>query len=241
MAELERELRAIRLQWPEEPQLAGRVRARLAEPQRRPWLRRRTLVVALAVLAVAVAAAFAVPSARTAILRWLGLHHVHVVRVGKLPPTHKLSTADLGRRVSYRAARRAVGFRPLLFGRRPDAVFVARSFDQARVTFVYGSVAKPRLTLTEFRGFGVTKFVEKLAEPGTKIERVQVGGDPGLFLSGKPHAVYYSLSRNPYTVFMNQPILAGNTLVWERPDNLTLRIEGDLSEDDALRLASSLR
>src|SRR5690348_977781 len=152
MAELERELRALRVEWPDEPQLVGRVRSRLAEPE--PRFGRRWLVVALAVLVVAIAAAFAVPPARTAILRWFGLSHVHVVRVDQLPQTRKLSTADLGRRVSYAAAVRAGGFEPLLLPKRPDAVFVAREFGATRVTFVYGSVAKPKLTLSEFRGFG---------------------------------------------------------------------------------------
>jgi hypothetical protein len=241
VAELERDLRAVRVDWPEVPDLPSRVRARLAEPAGFGFAWRRPLVVALAVLVVAIAAAFAVPPARTAILRWLGLHHVRVVHVDRLPPTRKLATADLGRRVTYRAAARAAGFEPLLLRERPDAVFVSRQLGAVRVTFVYGDVSAPRLTLSEFRGFGVTKFVEKLAEPGTKVERVQVDGSPGLFLSGKPHAVYYSLSTNPYNVFFEQPILAGNTLVWERRDGLTVRLEGDLDKDDALRLAKSLR
>jgi hypothetical protein len=239
MAELERELREVRLEWPDEPQLAGRVRARLAEPA--PRFGRGWLVVAFAVLVVALAAAFAVPPARTAILRWFGLSHVHVVRVDQLPPTRKLSTADLGRRVSYPEAVRAVGFEPLLLPKQPDAVFVAREFGALRITFVYGSVAHPKLTLSEFRGFGVTKYVEKLAVPGTKVERVRVGGDPGLFLSGAPHAVYFVLSEGSGNVYLNPPILAGNTLVWERPDQLTIRLEGELTKGDALRLAKSLR
>ena len=240
MAELERDLRAARLDWPETPELGARVRARLAEPPAGlAW--RRPLVVALAIVAVAIAAAFAVPPARTAILRWLGLNHVRVVRVERLPETHKLATADLGRRMTYPAAVRAVGFEPLLPRRPADAIFVARSLDSLRVTFLYGTIAKPRLTLTEFRGFGVTKFVEKLAEPGTKVERVMVEGDPGLWLSGKPHAVMYSRVGSPYNVLMEQPILAGNTLVWERRDGLTVRLEGDLDKDEALRLAKSLR
>jgi hypothetical protein len=241
VAELERELRAVRVEWPDVPELGPRVRARLAEPTRFGFAWRRPLVVALAVLAVGIASALAVPPARTAILRWLGLNHVRVVRVDQLPPTRKLATADLGRRVTYPAAARAAGFELLLLRKRPDAVFVFRGLGAVRITFVYGNVSAPRLTLSEFRGFGVTKFVEKLAEPGTRVERVQVDGNPGLFLSGKPHAVYYSLYRNPYNVFFDEPILAGNTLVWERRDGVTVRIEGDLDKDDALRLAKSLR
>src|SRR5436305_3837526 len=107
MAELERDLRAVSVEWPPAPELAAHVRAQLAKPP--PGIAwRRPLVVALAVLAVAIAAAFAVPSARTAILRWLGLQHVSVVRVERLPPTRRLATADLGEAMSLRKVRTIV-------------------------------------------------------------------------------------------------------------------------------------
>jgi hypothetical protein len=240
MAELERELRAVRIEWPEAPELVGRVRPRLVEPTRGfAW--RRPLIVALAVLAVAIGLAFAVPPARTAILRWLGLTHVRIVRVEHLPPTRKVSIADLGRPMTLREARRVLPFAPLVLRERPDRIFVFRGLGGTRVTFVYGDVDRPRLTLSEFRGIGVTKFVEKLVGSGTKVEEVEVDSSAGLWLSGKPHAVYYALPGASSLVFQSLPILAGNTLVWERPDGLTLRLEGRLSKDDALRLANSLQ
>ena len=74
MPELERDLREVGrlLAFPPEPDLVPAVRARLGEAPR-PWpfaARRRVLVLALAALVVAIAAAFAVPPARTAILRF---------------------------------------------------------------------------------------------------------------------------------------------------------------------------
>ena len=240
MAELERDLRAVSVEWPPAPELAAHVRAQLAEPP--PGIAwRRPLVVALAVLAVAIAAAFAVPSARTAILRWLGLQHVSVVRVEHLPPTRRLTTADLGEPMSLRKVRTIVPFDPLLPSARPDSIFVFRGLGGTRVTFVYGDVARPRHTLSEFRGVGVTKYVEKLVGSGTDVQQLKVGASPGLWLSGKPHAVYYALPGAFGNVFQNLPILAGNTLVWERADGLTLRLEGELTKGEALRLAKSLR
>jgi hypothetical protein len=243
MAELDRELILLgrRLQWPPEPQLAPRVGARLGEGPRRAFPWRRTLVIALAVLAVAVAATFAVPPARTAVLRWLGLEHVRVVEVEHLPPTRKLSQADLGRKTTLARAAAAAGFDPLTLRTRPDAVYVARTDGSARVTLVYGSVEKPRLLVSEFRGIGVTKFVEKLYGSGTKVEGVRVGSAPGLWLSGAPHAVYYASPENFDVIQINPPLLAGNTLVWERPDDLVVRLEGDLTKAEALKLAKSLR
>jgi hypothetical protein len=244
MAELERELRAVGewVEWPPEPDLGARVRARVRqEPAARvfPW--RRALVVALAVVIVAIAAVLAVPSARTAILRWLGLEHVRVVRVQQLPETRRLAATDLGTRTTLDDAARRVGFTPLLpRGREPTSVYARVVGPITRVTLVYGSVARPRLLLTEFRGTGTDTFVEKLAGPGTTIERVRVRGDPGLWISGKPHAVYYEVpGATLRQIYPSEPLLAGNTLVWERGQR-TLRLEGKLRKSEALALAKSV-
>jgi hypothetical protein len=243
MTELERRLTALgdALEWPAEPDLRARVRARVTEPPSPllPW--RRTLAIAFALLVVGLAAALAVPPARTAILRWFGLEHVKVVRVDELPPTRRLQPADLGRPTTLAAAGRVAGFTLLrLRGRAPDAVYLHYGLSGARVTLVYGSVARPRLLLGEFKGFGTSKFVEKLVDGGTKVERVHVGRAPGLWLSGAPHAVYYGDPEAPRNVYIDEPLLAGNTLVWERGE-VTFRIEGSLSESQAEKLAAKLR
>lgn len=242
MTELERELLAVgrRLDWPAEPDLGPGVRARLEAPVERALPRRRVLMIALAVLVVAIGAAFAVPSARTAILRWLGLSHVRVVRVETLPPTRRLTLADLGSKTTIAAAERLLGFEVLQPRERPDAVYVFSQFGNPRVTLLYGSVAKPRLLLSEFRGTGTTKFVQKLVTGGTKVERVRVDEAPGLWFEG-PHAVIYEAPNAPRVTYSAEPLLAGNTLVWERPGGLTLRLEGKLTKGDAERLASSIR
>jgi hypothetical protein len=87
---------------------------------------------------------------------------------------------------------------------------------------------------------GVTKFVDKLVGGGTTVERVRVGAAPGLWLSGEPHALYFARPGEPDNVDLDLPLLAGNTLVWERPDGVTVRLEGDLSKRDAFAIAKSL-
>jgi hypothetical protein len=239
MPELERRLGELRIDWPPQPDLTLAVRAAVAEPRRpRP---RRALVLAAVALALALAAAFAVPQARTAILRWFGLDHVRVVRVGELPPARPLNSTDLGRLTSFVAATRAAGFELLVPSDRPDAVYVARTDAGPRVTLVYGRSARPRLLLSEFRGSGTRTYLEKLATGGTKVERVTVGGAPGLWLSGAPHAVYFAKPGAPSDVYLDEPFLAANTLLWERPGGFTYRLEGDLSKQDALALANSMR
>jgi hypothetical protein len=243
MTELERQLTALggSIAWPREPDLRARVRARVEEPPAAllPW--RRTLVVAFALLVVGIGVAFAVPPARSAILRWFGLEHVRVVRVDKLPPTRRLTATDLGERTTLAAAQQRAGFRVLrLPGRAPDAVYVRADSAGSRVTLVYGSVETPRLLLGEFRGIGTAKYVQKYATEGTKVESVRVNGAPGLWFSGAPHAVFYFDPDYPRLLYQDQPLLAGNTLVWERDDR-TYRLEGDLDEAAAEKLARSLR
>jgi hypothetical protein len=216
MPELDAALRELgtHLAWPETPDL---VLERLERPARRRWV----LAVALVVI-LALATAFAVPPARTAILDWLGLRHVSIVQVDTLPPVSPRGSLDLGREVS----------------RSPDWVLVPKSkpdhayMNGDTVTLLWGNPSEPRLLLTELRG---TAFIDKAVQPGTNIERVRVGRDPGAWIP-EPHVV---VIRDPSgAIHDTEPRLAGKTLLWQHGE-LTLRLEGDLSQADALRIARS--
>jgi len=224
MAELERDLRALAasLDLPEQPDLVEAVRARLTaqRPRRSFW---RPLAVALAVAAVALGIAFAVPPARSAILRFLGLESVTVVRVEKLPPAARLPLA-FGDRVSLAAAERRLGYRPLLpnLG-RPAAIYLDPA-DELLIV-LYGTPL--RIRFSEFRaGPGL---VQKLVKTTEHVREVRVDGRPGLWFPG-PHVVLE---------LDGQPRLTGSALVWER-DSFTFRIEGRLSLAQAQRIASSV-
>ena len=131
------------------------MRPRLERRRQLPW---RPLAIALAVLVVALAAALAVPSARSAILRFLGIEGVTVQRVDRLPQAAPLGT--LGDRTTMAAARRRVGFRPLLpDGKRPDAVYLDTAIPGDAVVLRYGPERRPRLVVTEYRtgNFDVVK------------------------------------------------------------------------------------
>lgn len=243
MTELERQLSAVaaEVEWPRERDLRARVRARVEEPSQPllPW--RRTLVLALALLALAIGVAFAVPPARSAILRWFGLEHVRVVHVEELPPTRRVAASDLGDRTSVAEAQRRVGFRlRRLPGRAPDSVYIRPVSNGFRVTLVYGSVERPRLLLGEFRGTGTDEYVEKYVASGTKVERVRVDGNPGIWFSGAPHALLYMDPEYPRQVYTDVALLAGNTLVWQ-DGAVTFRLEAKLTKRDALGLAKLVR
>ena len=136
MAELETALRQLgaELELPPTPDLASAIRGRLERP--RAW--RRPVLIGLAVLVVAIGAALAVPSARTAILDWLGLRNVSVVRVDELPPARPLGRLDLGREVTLAEAKRRADWLRVP-ARKPDHVYVSDLVPGGRLTLLWGT------------------------------------------------------------------------------------------------------
>jgi hypothetical protein len=228
MPELERELRSLgaQLAYPPTPDLAAAVRDRLQAPPRfRLWS--RPLAVALAVAAVAIGAAFAVPQARTAILRFFGIGAVRIEFVDRLPEVQP-GPLDLGRRIDLDEAPFHL-LRSKLLG-NPDATYL----DGNAVTLLYGTRSHVRLLLTEIEGSGFESNVgKKLLAEGTRVKFVELRDvlSPGVWIEGKPHVVQ----------FPGGPVrLAKNTLIWQRGD-LTLRLEGKIRLAQASRIANSLR
>jgi hypothetical protein len=241
--DLERELRALgsELAVPPASDLVPAVRARLAAPPRRAPLLRRPLVIALAALALAVAAAMAVPQARTAILEFLRIQGATVERV-PVPPTVTRVELGLGEPVSLPEARAQLAFVPLVpdfpgLG-RPDGVYVDELALGGEIVFLYGTENAPRLLLSEFRGDLNPELMSKTAGPGTLIEPVTVAeGSPGFWIAGAPHELFYlGPDGEPIRDVVR---LAANVLVWER-GRLTLRIEGAITKERALELARTL-
>ena len=244
------ELTQLRVEWPETPDLASAVRARLdaaPRPARRPWpvARPAWQLAVAAVLAVVVAVA-AIPPARSAVLDWLGFSSVRIERRAPSPPA--FPRLDLGREVSLAAARRQAPWLlvPAELG-DPDAVYVAPDpIGGVRVSLVYAP--RPGLPRADETGAGllvmefeatVAPVIQKSAGPDVRIERLTVGGDPAFFLSGAPHGFAYA-GEGGVANFEDQR-LAGNTLLVERADGVLLRIEGKLSRARAVALAESVR
>jgi hypothetical protein len=224
------------------------------------WLRggpawRRVAVAALALIVLATGIVVATPGAREAVARRLGIPGV-AIHLGEpapttAPPTGTSAPASpnlaLGRRVTLEEARRAVSFGLLVPSaagfRRPDAVYLSRDVPGGRVDFVYRP--RPGLPASRFTDAGllITQFraepmVEKFAKTTTELERVTVAGEVGYWFAGGAHAFGY-LDRNG---IMREETsrLAGSTLVWSH-HRLTLRLEGQVTKAEALRIATSMR
>jgi hypothetical protein len=113
MADLQAELTALSVEWPDTPDLAEGVLARLSAPaprrRRRPaW--RPALAYAVAVLLAGFAITMAAsPDARSAVLEWLGLKSVEVERREPTAPSPEPGTLGsglgLGTPVSLQEAR----------------------------------------------------------------------------------------------------------------------------------------
>jgi hypothetical protein len=242
MSELERALVAVgrELDVPEAPDVVQGVLARIGPRPRLAGLggrRRIALAVALAALAV-LAATLAVPPARSALLRILHLGGERIVRVEELPEVplqHDLEFV-LGERVSLERARALSGLELRRLEEPPDRVYLG---DRGTVWLLYGTPQQPRLLVAQTPGLalGDEILLKKLAGAGTRLENVTVDGSPGLFLSGEPHLVF--LVDDQGRIVEETARLARDVLVWEE-DGVAYRLEGELTKEDAIRLAESL-
>jgi hypothetical protein len=205
MSELERALERLsaHVEWPATPVFEQR-----GSPARRRWL------VALALLLLALLVAFAVPPARSEILRFLDLGGVSIERVGTLPAAQERSLASsLGVPTTAADAQTLLGRR----FRTPGDV-EPRLYRSGQAVSALLATPDPVL-LTELRTRGVegAVFVKKLAGISTNVRPVDLGPDaPAVWISGAEHV---------YLAPPLPPRLAGNTLIWVRGD-VTYRLEG---------------
>ena len=220
--ELESELRALaaEIDWPETPSLRLRL-----DPRRHAW--RRPMLAAIAVAAVGLAAAFAVPQSRGAILRFFSLGAVRVELVSKLPAAEERPLgADLGEIVSPAAAQQLLGQAPLL---PPLASSPPLHASGQIVSLLFEVQGAPVLLSEVNTGSGV--FLKKIAGSGT-VKWVQVGSEPGLWFAGQEHVVVFPQA---------PPRIAGHVLAWQE-GKLTLRLEAaNLTLTEAEKIARKLR
>ncbi|HWL32228.1 MAG TPA: hypothetical protein VNP89_01380 [Gaiellaceae bacterium] len=198
-------------------------------PARAPRL--RPLALGFAILVAVFAGVLALsPGARSAFLEIFQIRGATVERVETLPDV-RAQRIDFGDRVSRDEAERRAGFELLDLGDEPDAIFVR---PDGLASAVYGDPARPRLVLSQARGAIFDGFIKKTGGRGTTILNVTIDGEPGLFVDGDEHFVMF-LDENGL-ISDERTYLAGTVLLWNRGD-LLLRLEGDLTLEEALELA----
>jgi hypothetical protein len=218
------------LELPAEPDVAPVVLRRLKGRRPFPW---RPVALVFAFAVIAVGTAFAVPQARSAILRFFHLGGASVVRVETLPQAVERSMAGgLGEPLPRSEAERRVGFELLLppvRGDGPKRVYVLGS---SLASVLLHADGRP-VVFSEFSS--QAGLLRKLVSENASVEPVRVAaGAPGLWVQGAPHVLTY-FDRD--LGFQQRPILIhGNVLLWTRGP-LTLRLEGRLTKAQALELA----
>ncbi len=227
MTNLELELRGLAesVEFPPERDLVPSVRARIGARRPRPG----RLVLALALAVVALAVAFAVPPARSAILRWLGLGNARIEFVDRLPEARTRRPLDLGPRTSLADARKRVRYHVLTSSLLGPPREVHLLGDQ--IAYVYGD---KKLVVLQSRG----TFFAKQVGPGTHVDRIRVNGGEALWISGARH--FFGYIDTGGTTRPAELYLVGNALIWQRHE-LTLRLEGKVSRAEAVRIARSFR
>jgi hypothetical protein len=261
MRDLEQTLIEIgrELEWPETPDLASSVPARLeaAPSPRAPRLAgllpprglRRALVLALVSLLVLSGAVFAaVPGVRDAVLEFIGLQGATVEQREDLPPAPPIEPLDLGARTTLEAADERLAFDPLVPADpgEPDGVYVSDRARGGELSLTYGPrEGLPRagttglgLLVTQFRGDLTPEFFGKLAGPGASLEELSVDGEPAAWIEGAEHFFFY---RGPNREVIEDELrLAQNVLLMQRGP-LLVRLEGAFDRDRGLEIAASLR
>jgi hypothetical protein len=263
MADLEGRLAALasEIDWPDTPELSGRVLARLAEPaarERLAWSRpsagRRWALAAAAVI-LAAAALVAYSPSRQAIAGWLNLHTIfqrvtHLSTPSPQPSGPLRARLGLGHQATLDQARRQVAWQlavPSSLG-TPDQVYVQVPLDgppEGEVSLVYrarpgipvASETGVAVLVTEARGTVDQNFFGKMLGPGTTVDPVTVSGHDGWWIAGAPHEFFFIDSGGS---FRSETLrLAANTLLIDDRGTI-VRIEGNLTKAEALEIAASL-
>ena len=250
-------LRSIEVAFPETPDVAPFVVARLAQPTRAPWWQRPVVAAAAVVIAVVIAVVGLVPAARDQVASWLGIRGVTVETVA--PPTSSQQPAASSTTTGSRQpaadspvasglgeglvlgtevlnVEQVAGFDPLFpsLG-RPDRQFVD---EQGRAWFLYA--ARDGLPETAVAGVGLIVAQFPFDSPGIAkqvfaegAEFVEFGDYLSIWVQG-PHRL--ELLESDGSVVDGRS--AGNTLLWEQGE-LTIRIETALPQEQTIAIAET--
>ena len=237
--DLEAALRSLgaRLDVPDPPEVTDAVLSRL-DQKPAPWRPAHRLVAAAVAALVALATAMVVsPAVRAAVydLLRIGGVEIHENQPAPVTPPPSVDPPLPGERdVSLAQAREAAEFGLKLPGGLGEPVDV-RLVDGARVVSMAFGTVHGTVRVDQFDG-GLDPMFTKFTT-STDVHHVTVSGGPAVWVD-HPHPVLYT--DRDGTLREESARLAGSTLIWES-DGITYRVEGDLTEHQAIAIAESLR
>ena len=219
-------------------------------PCRRRAAWRPTLAYGLAALAAAFALTMAAsPDARSAVLEWLGLEErpSRAARAVAPSPRPGMLGAGLGlgtpvtldearARLALPAPAGCGGARPGRMRDLPRAGKRRAGLRRARRLRRAPADDRRRAARPGVPGPRRAVHREDARRSGARLERLRVDGAAAYFIAGS-HGFAYE--RDGAADFEQQRI-AGSTLLVERPDGLLIRVEGDITREQAVAVARSL-
>jgi hypothetical protein len=257
MADLEHRLRRLGtiIDYPPTPPIAEQVGRNLREgiaPRKRgrraPRLR-VVLVAVAALLLLTAGATAAVPSARHAVLDFLGLRGETVQRIPSLPENVRAKPSwHLGQPTTLESAEDALSFSPLLptsLG-EPNGVFADSEVPGGALTLTYAprpGLPHARLTgvgllVNELNGHFAPGFYGKLVPRESKIERFGIDGNYAIWIEGL-HVFFFKPVAD-HTFHIGRSRLAANALLVQRGE-VMIRLEAKFDKSTAVEIARSLR
>ena len=238
---------ATAVQFPPTPALAAVIGSRLERQTALGWWpwpasMRRSVVLAVAGLLTLAGVAGAIG---------LGIGAIQIRFADGTPlptPGGSVANRGFGEETTLAAAQAEVAFAirlptdPTLGS--PDGVFLADIPEGGTVTLAWGERpgfladdAGNGLVVTQFNADIGPEAFEKMVTEGTRVEAVEVNGQPGWWVEGGTHAFFY---RDASGQMVNTTLrLVTSALIWEE-DGLALRVEGAPDLESALRVAGSL-
>jgi len=216
--------------------------------------RNRWALAAAAVFLIA-ALLLAYTPTRKAIAGWINLHTT-IQRVEHPPTPSPLPSGPLGSQLglgtptSLSDAQAQLSWKitvPSSLG-APDVIYLQMppvGPSGGEVTLVYASRSDIKVSgqtgvsvlITEARGKVDENFFYKVLGPDAHLESVTINGRPGFWISGSPHEFAFQDASGD---FRQETLrLATNTLVFDHNGTI-VRIEGDMTKEQALQIATSL-
>ncbi|MCO5187509.1 MAG: hypothetical protein M9918_04770 [Anaerolineae bacterium] len=231
--ELEVRQRAANYRYPPTPDLSASRQQGPVNARRRRL--RPALAVSFTLVAVLLLIGLSMPQARATVLEALRLGAIEIRLLESEPiiDAAALSIVDLGEPVTEADALThfAGPLRHSAELGQPNAFFVHDIFGEiAAVTMLWQPNTRtdtPQIAVTQINSPG---FVFKWAY-GQQIEEITVNRQPGIWIEG-PHPVQFESG-----IVDRDAVAQGNVLIWV-DGRTTLRLEGDLTQEQALEIAA---